>query len=140
MRLAPARAARNFYTPTSTTGGADDLRRAAAVEFGVHLTGGTWAPPKRFSDPSYFYVFQEAAHQNACFLDALHIFVRADTDRSGTLDKQQLSNAIEEMRGCPVSKQELQDLFFKLDTDGDGKIDYMEFEKGISLINEGSLE
>jgi hypothetical protein len=80
MRLAPV-SARKFSTPTPT-GTTDDLRRAAAVEFGVHLTGGSWAPPERMIDNrAYAYILQEAEHHNACFLDVLHIFVRADTDR-----------------------------------------------------------
>jgi hypothetical protein len=38
--------------------------------------------------------------------------------RTGTLDKEQLSHAINEIKGCPVSKDELQRLFCRLDLDG----------------------
>ena len=38
--------------------------------------------------------------------------------RTGTLDKEQLSHAINEIKGCPVSKEELQKLFIRLDLDG----------------------
>ena len=61
--------------------GVEDLRRAAAAEFGVHMTGGRWCPPEAINDPAYAHVFQEAKHQNDCFLDLLIVFVRADTDR-----------------------------------------------------------
>jgi len=45
------------------------------------MTGGRWCPPEAINDPAYAYVFQEAQHQNDCFLDLLIVFVRADTDR-----------------------------------------------------------
>jgi len=138
MRVAPARVmrpasarARQISTPsaTSTTG-----NKAAA--FGVHLTGGRRMPEK-FTKPSaagaISYVFEEG--RGGITLGG--IFARADTDRSGTLDMDQLSNAIAEIQGSKVSNAELEAIFFKLDLDGNGKIDFMEFEKGIDFLTWG---
>ncbi|KAJ1471539.1 hypothetical protein T484DRAFT_1843706 [Baffinella frigidus] len=149
MRLAPVRA-RTFSTPCSTYD-----THAAAVEFGVQVTGGIGA---------------QSWAQSWAPLDAINIFVRADTDRcqptrpqenlefvrhdqrtrpanigrpmmrrSGTLDKEQLGFAIVEIRGVPVPRERLEYLFCKLDLNGDGKIDYAEFVKGLGYINEGSV-
>jgi Ca2+-binding EF-hand superfamily protein len=62
------------------------------------------------------------------------------TGRTGTLDRQQLSNAIKELKGNALSRSELQEMFYTLDRNGDGTIDYLEFAQVVEIFNEGEFE
>jgi len=63
---------------------------------------------------------------NSRFSDMFKAFQYVDLDRSGTLNKAELTRAIE-MWNLPVDESKLDDLIAACDADGDGNVDYKEF-------------
>jgi len=63
---------------------------------------------------------------NSRFSDMFKAFQYVDLDRSGTLNKAELTRAIE-MWNLPVDSDQLDDLIAACDADGDGNVDYKEF-------------
>ena len=54
------------------------------------------------------------------------VFADIDADRSGSIDKRELMTAMKTLR-IDVSSQEMDDLFHRYDTDGDGRLGYAEY-------------
>ena len=54
------------------------------------------------------------------------VFADIDADRSGSIDKRELMTAMKTLR-IDVSSQEMDDLFHRFDTDGDGRLGYAEY-------------
>ena len=64
------------------------------------------------------------------------VFAEIDDDRSGSIDKRELMTAMKSLR-IDVSPQEMDDLFKRFDTDGDGRLGYSEYLKllGFNSVN-----
>ena len=54
------------------------------------------------------------------------VFAEIDDDRSGTIDKREMTKALKVLR-VDVSSREIDDLFREYDTDGDGRLGYSEY-------------
>ena len=63
---------------------------------------------------------------NSRFSDMFKAFQYVDMDRSGTLDKKELSRAMD-MWNIPIDDAKLTELISLCDHDGDGQVDYKEF-------------
>merc|ERR1719410_2189851 len=55
------------------------------------------------------------------------IFDEFDEDEGGSIDAQELQNAMQKM-GHNLSMQEVQDLILEIDANGDGEVDFEEFK------------
>jgi Ca2+-binding EF-hand superfamily protein len=64
-----------------------------------------------------------------------YIFVKMDTDGSGTLSFNELSAGLIEM-GIEISNKEKHELMKRLDDDADGEIKFEEFYQGLALVKQ----
>ena len=63
---------------------------------------------------------------NSRFSDMFKAFQYVDMDRSGTLDKNEISRALD-LWNIPIEDAKLNELILSCDRDGDGHVDYKEF-------------
>jgi Ca2+-binding EF-hand superfamily protein len=62
------------------------------------------------------------------------IFARYDTDRSGSLEFEELSIALKRL-GIDAKRAELLELFHRIDTSGDGRVDFEEFCNFVATLD-----
>ena len=89
---------------------------------------------KRLEDLDPVYKWENAIYQKIANMlkraqvSPLQAFEAFDSDRSGTLSKQEFIDALEQkMRLYDMSHQEMSRLYDSLDGNSDGKVDYREF-------------
>jgi len=69
----------------------------------------------------------DAKLRSATFRDVIEIFNAIDSDRSGSLTKEEVGKAAE-LLGFSLSAEKLDEAFHKMDEDGNGRVDLQEFE------------
>ena len=67
----------------------------------------------------------------------LQVFADIDDDNSGTIDKREMTKALKVLR-VDVSSREIDDLFRRFDTDGDGRLGYAEYLEFLGFNKEVS--
>ena len=95
-------------------------RMATAPAMAVRPVGDVADPRK-----SQFTKMASEA-MNSRFSDMFKAFQYVDMDRSGTLDKNEISRALD-LWNIPIEDAKLNELILSCDRDGDGHVDYKEF-------------
>jgi Ca2+-binding EF-hand superfamily protein len=65
------------------------------------------------------------------------MFDRLDTDRSGTLDREEMCDGILENPNVSMTEEEMESALLEIDTDGDGTLDWVEFLQMCKRMQEG---
>jgi len=60
-------------------------------------------------------------------------FKEFDEDGNGFIEPEELRTKMSEMSGCEIPMEQIQDMIKQVDVNGDGKVDYEEFVKLMSL-------
>lgn len=104
----------------------------AAIEYRQDLTDGPESlmprsvQKQRETVEKAMEIHQSRADEMHALLVAWH---KADVDSSGSLDQAEFANLVKNTQYCQdVSEDELKELYARVDTDGDGRVDRKELE------------